>query len=175
MGIMRFLKALFGKESFSSKLNTFDQLDEYVQFSMFKELRVRYAKQYKPEFANALAVQVIKYLMAIDLDSVRQSAEPEERIKHDSCRHNVETEADKLMQSDPLINELVRRSLMTKFLLYSCRWGTNWTQHKDGQITEERIRQYDEGQPDVYQYADIDKYIPCANRYLEKIKSLDQI
>ena len=170
MGFLLFLRALLGAKNFSTKLNTFNQLDERVQFFMFKEFRVQYAKKYKQELADALAVLVTKYLMGYDLDAVRQSAAPENRNSLDSCRHNVETEADKLMQSDPLINELVRRSLMTKFLLYSCRWGSEWMKHTDGLNTEARIHRYDDGLPDVHHHDDLDKYIQCAYRYLARVE-----
>lgn len=175
MGIFLYLKALFGAKKFSNNLKVFNQTDERVQFFMFKELQVRYAKQYKPELAAALAVLITKYLMGHDLDAVRQSAAPENRSLLDSCRPNVETEADKLMQSDPIINELVKRSLMTKFLLYSCRWGSNWIQHKEGQNTEARINRYDDGLPDVHNHDDVDKYIQCACRYVVRVEAAEQI
>lgn len=140
---------------------------------MFKELTVQYAKKYKPELADTLAVQVIKYLMGHDLDAVRQGAAPEIRNKIDSCKQNVEPEADKLMQSDPLINELVRRSLMTKFLLYSCLMGSELMQRTEGMNIEARIRRYDDGQPG--QHHDLEKYIQCAYRYMARVDAAEQV
>lgn len=168
MGLLLLLKALWRSRGFSARLKAFDQIDAEVQFCMWKELVNQYAQRGRPEIADTLAVQVTKYLMGHDLDAVRQSAAPKRRGVHDACRHEVEGEADNLMRSDRLVNELVRRSLMTKFILYSCRYGSKWLDSADCTNTQERIRRYDDGLPDVHRHHDMDEYARCAHEYLER-------
>lgn len=170
---------------FAAKLKAFERFDEHVQFCMWKELRNLYVHRSRPEVADALAVQVTKYLMGHDLDAVRQLASPEWRRDLDACRPDVEGEADQLMHSDQLVNELIRRTLMTKFVLYSCRYGSQWLEGPDGTNTQARIVRYGDagerdgsnwvakprsGERDVRGHDDMDEYARCASEYVARTK-----
>jgi hypothetical protein len=174
---------------FAAKLKAFERFDEQVQFCMWKELRNHYAQRARPEVADALAVQVTKYLMGHDLDAVRQSASPDGRRELDACRPDVEGEADRLMHSDQLVNELVRRTLMTKFVLYSCRYGSRWLDSPDGTNTEAQIRRHGDAgecegsnwvaksrprEPDVHGHDDMDEYARCASQYVARTEAAER-